>query len=682
MELVIFDDALFHLLRTTRTVNSPAGNSLLVGVGGSGKQSLTKLSAHICKHRFFQIALTKTYGEKSLMEDIKELFGTVCNQNGQVSFIITDQEIKSDGFLELINSLLATGEIPGMLTKDDKEMFMLGVKPFLQKELGKGVEPTTAQLSSFFLNRIKDCLHIILAFSPVGTKFRTRASMFPSLFSQCSIDWFLPWPKEALIDVSGRFIGQFDIECTKEVKEELVQHMGTCHDMVREVSEIYFERMRKSVFTTPKSYLSFLAMYKDLYKKKWNEIDVQQSSIKSGLDKLLEATVGVGEMKKALLVEDQKLKVATEETNKLIATLTVENAAAEKKTIECETTKNMVINKKETISIEKEAADRDLQAAMPFVEAAEKALSGIKPNDITELKAMKKLHDVGKIILDCVQILFMGPMVNVSVKEFVIQKKAVNFIADSNEEYTYDLFIQNLLALLTDFGANSKDLINEETIELLAPYLEVTFRDDPDRLVVHGDIAKGSSSALKGICDWARAMSDYHKASKIVKPKLRLLNLKAGELRVAEAQLEAAMLELDAVIKKKAGLDAMYAEKQAIKDQMQADANKLKRKMDQATKLIDSLTDNKIAWTESSAQFSDQKIRLSGDVAKASAFVSYCGPFNAEFRDMLSNQYFANDLNVRKIPNTEGLKLTNFLVDEQTVGDWNMEGLPTDDLSI
>jgi len=174
----------------------------------------------------------------------------------------------------------------------------------------------------------------------------------------------------------------------------------------------------------------------------------------------------------------------------------------------------------------------------------------------------------------------MGPMVTSNPKEFTIQKKAVLFIADSNEEYTYDLFQQNLLGLLVEFGANSKDLINEETIELLAPYLEVAFKDDPDRLVVTGDIAKGSSSALKGICDWARAMSDYHKASKIVKPKLRLLNLKAGELRVAEAQLEAAMIELDAVIKKKAALDAMYAEKQAVKDQMQADANKLKRKMD------------------------------------------------------------------------------------------------------
>jgi dynein heavy chain len=117
---------------------------------------LTKLAAYICKHKFFQISLTKSYTEKSLMEDIKALFEEIAMRNGSVSFIITDAEIKSEGFLELINSLLATGEIPGMLNKDDREMFSLGVKPLLQKDLGKGVEPTPTQLANFFLQKIKD----------------------------------------------------------------------------------------------------------------------------------------------------------------------------------------------------------------------------------------------------------------------------------------------------------------------------------------------------------------------------------------------------------------------------------------------------------------------------------------------------------------------------------------------
>ena len=97
---------------------------------------------------------------------------------------------------------------------------------------------------------------------------------------------------------------------------------------------------------------------------------------------------------------------------------------------------------------------------------------------------------------------------------------------------------------------------------------------------------------------------------------------------------------------------------------MQGEANKLKRKMDQATKLIDSLADNKVRWTASSQQFQEEKKRLCGDVAKASAFVSYVGPFNAEFRQLLTTDYFESDLNTRRIPNTDDLKLTQFLVDE------------------
>jgi dynein heavy chain len=59
MNLVIFNDALYHLLRVTRIIGAPGGNILLVGVGGSGKQSLTKLASYISKQVFFQISLIK-----------------------------------------------------------------------------------------------------------------------------------------------------------------------------------------------------------------------------------------------------------------------------------------------------------------------------------------------------------------------------------------------------------------------------------------------------------------------------------------------------------------------------------------------------------------------------------------------------------------------------------------------
>lgn len=215
MSLVIFDDALAHLLRLTRTINADAGSAMLVGVGGSGKTSLTRLAASICRHAMFQISLTKSYGLPALFDDIKLLYEKAGPQGGSVAFLMTDAEVKSEAFLEAINSMLATGEIPGLFGKDEKELIPVQCKNIYMKEVGvKGEDPAPATLWKFFLNRVKDNLHMVLAFSPVNMKFRERAQKFPTVFSGCSIDWFLPWPEEALISVSSKFISEFEIDTT------------------------------------------------------------------------------------------------------------------------------------------------------------------------------------------------------------------------------------------------------------------------------------------------------------------------------------------------------------------------------------------------------------------------------------------------------------------------------------
>lgn len=225
--------------------------------------------------------------------------------------------------------MLATGEIPGLIPKDEKDVISLECKPIWQKEAGaKGLEPSLLVLWIFFINRVKDCLHTVLAFSPVGTKFRERSQKFPSLFSQCAIDWFLPWPEDALVAVSQKFLTGFKIDCSAEILSGLERHMGKCHDLVTECCEVYFQRMRRHVYVTPKSYLSFIELYKDVYKVKYDGIDVEEANIVSGLEKLAEAAQGVEELKVDLRKEEVKLKEASDVTDKLLKELEIENKKA------------------------------------------------------------------------------------------------------------------------------------------------------------------------------------------------------------------------------------------------------------------------------------------------------------------------------------------------------------------
>eukprot|EP00050_Salpingoeca_kvevrii_P002276 m.190165 g.190165 ORF g.190165 m.190165 type:complete len:4578 (-) comp10576_c0_seq1:102-13835(-) len=662
MDLVFFKDCMIHILRVSRIIRIPQGNALLVGVGGSGKQSVTRLATSIARYKIFQIQLSRSYNANNLLEDLKVLYQQAGGKGQGTTFMMTDNEIKSEGFLEYINNVLATGEIGGLFARDEIDEICSELLPVMKKEYPRR-PPTNENLYAYFIERVRNNLHVVLCFSPVSEKFRSRALKFPAVFSGCTMDWFMSWPKDALVAVADHFLKSFDILCTDDVKQAVVESMGVVQDGVGSACTDYFQRYRRQTFVTPASYLSFLNTYRRVYDEKKAHLNNLKTRMGTGLDKLIEAGVSVAQLAEELVVKEKDLAVASKETEKVLVEVSQSAAAAEKVKKEVQKVKDKAQAIVDAIDADKTVAEGKLAAAKPALEAAEAALQTIKPADIATVKKLGKPPHLIMRIMDCVLLLF--------------QRKVDPVTPDPERECNTPSWKEALKTmngpLLQELVSFDKDSINEETCELMQPLLEMEDYSFESAKKVCGNVA--------GLCSWTEAMSFFFTINKEVLPLKANLKIAEGKLAIAQSDLAAAQAELDA---KQAELDAVQANYDAVmrkKQQLQDDADTCQRKMDAASALINGLGGEKVRWTEQVALFDAQLERLVGDVLLMCGFMSYSGPFNAEFRTQLLNTW-KKELDGREIPFTKAIVLTEELVDKTTAGEWALQGLPTDDLSL
>jgi len=128
MGLVLFDDMMRHITKICRIVLPPSGHALLVGVGGSGKQSLSKLSAFIMGFNLFQITISASYSMNDLRTDLQSVYNKCGPKEEGTLFLFTEGQITNERFLVYINDLLSSGEISELYTSDEKEVIINAVR--------------------------------------------------------------------------------------------------------------------------------------------------------------------------------------------------------------------------------------------------------------------------------------------------------------------------------------------------------------------------------------------------------------------------------------------------------------------------------------------------------------------------------------------------------------------------
>ena len=326
----------------------------------------------------FDVDVPTTSWLANFGDDLKECFFHAGTAQTQITLVLADTQIKYETFLEYLNSLLLTGEVPGLFSKEEIALAMAEVQDVFEKEcVLNGVQSTPEDLKRYLINKVRDRLHVILCMSPAHPLFATRARRFPGIFAACSINLFLSWPIEALVSVATVLVGDQmeSIECTADEKTALLEHMGEVHTLAMQMCDEYKRKTRRMrVHQTPKSYLAFLGDYRNMYTRKLKEVKQKASNVTLGLERLEKAAEDVASMSTVLEVERGKLQTATEETNAMLGSLEVSSLEAKNESDMVRGIKEACESDATRISKEKELCLEDLAKAQPFVDDANSAI--------------------------------------------------------------------------------------------------------------------------------------------------------------------------------------------------------------------------------------------------------------------------------------------------------------------
>ncbi|EAX96997.1 Dynein heavy chain family protein [Trichomonas vaginalis G3] len=647
MNLVLFKEASFHCCRIMRIIGRQFGHALLIGLGGSGRQSQCRLAANILEMQFFQITITKGYKERDFREDLKKVIDLTAIEQKPTVFFFSDTHILQESFLEDVLSILTSGCVPNLFEGEELQQRREAMRAEATK---RKIVQTPQNLFNLYVQLSRENMHIVFSMSPAGNALRNRIRMFPPLVNNTTIDWFNEWPKQALQAVAENIMKDVDFK-DENTKNAIVGSFVEFHSLADGMCNKMQTQLKRSFQLTPTTFMEFVKNYKTLLSQKESEITARAKVYRDGVATLVSTR--------------SEVEIMSHDLEKLKVTLEAEKAKLEATSIQLSNTKKSaedqeaylvqysqeIAKSAEECRIEQEAAEARLANVKPELDNAAAALESFKKNvnNIHEISGYKESVGAVPIVVEALMTLLGKPC---SFQQAKVEMKDPGFIGR-----------------LTNFD---KDHIPKSTLKKLQRYRAMPELDPK--------VAARSSTAASLLACWVMAMIRYGEAYQNVYPYMQKVALMKQAFEEKRIEYETKQKDLAELRAKLEQLRKDRDAQQAASDKLQQEARSTEIKLKRSNDLVNGLVGERTRWEESIKNFDQLLEWLPGDCFLAAAFLVYCGPFSTDYRQQLIGKW-KKHIRSLKLSTNPDFTPTKFLDEAIFVQQWHLCGLALDDFS-
>ena len=641
--MIIFSEVLDYVARINRVLTAPGGSLLLGGRSGVGRRTVLLLVAHSLQIEVFTPHILRTYELKHFRNDLKSVMQKVGVEGQELVLLLEDYQIINASFLEIINSLLSSGEVPGLFSPEELEPILSPLRDQMSEDGFRG------SLLSYFCNRVKANLHIVFIMDTTADSFTPYCEANPALYTSCSFQSMESWSNESMLKVALMFLqasniagGVQDLPKGK-LKDEDMRRPSGGDALIQG-----FVYIHKSCDTaTPRNYITFLNTYKAVYTSRKDRMRSRQDHLQAGVSKLNDATAVVDMLKEKSAKQQLLLADKQSEADKALLGITISMQTVTEQKSEMETVKTQQSKERLTLKRRKMSIDTELSEVEPLIRDAKKAIGSIKHETLSEIRALRAPPDTIRDILEGV-LRIMGVFDTSwgSMRSFLAQRGVKDDIQNFDARQLTPQIRESVQALLKK---NSKSF-------------------EPA-------VAKRASIAAAPLAAWVMANVKYSRVLEKIQPL-------SDEQNALVANLDKSEKKLDKLRDMLTGLDKQVIDMRSRFEVLTTDATRLKIEVEKqgeiiaaAENLVGKLEGEHKRWSGQVIELTEELEQLPLRALLASGFITYLSQAPEDKRrSMLHDWMTSVGLDI--------FDLQSFLSTESAMLVWKSEGLPSDDLSM